>query len=153
MTDLNNVWQHPGETIRSFQKRFFEVQCQVRGVTEQTICEAARRGITNEALTDKLERKRPSHIEHLYDLMESYARVQDARILKKEEEYERAGSRHRDADKLEARKSRQREVYHITQEQREENTRVHSRDEGSSPGRDTRRHRATERLPGGKYYV
>ena len=146
-TNLNNVRQRPGETIRSFQKRFFEVQCQVRGVTEQTICEAARRGITNEALVDKLERKRPSRVEQLYDLMESYARVEDARISKKEEEHGRSGARHREADKPEVRKPRSREVYHVAQEEREESTRVRSRDEDTSPGRDTRRHHATEWHP------
>jgi hypothetical protein len=143
-TDLNNIRQRPGETIRSFQKHFFEVQCQVRGVTEQTICEAARRGITNEALADKLERKRPSRVEQLYDLMESYARVEDARISKKEEEHGRSGARHREADKLEVRKPRPREVYHVAQEDRGKNTRVHSRDEDSSPGRGTRHRHATE---------
>ena len=59
-----------------------------------------------------------------------------------------ASGRHRDANKLQVHKSCQHEVCHIKQEEREENICVCSRDEGSRPGHDTRRHHTTEGPPG-----
>jgi hypothetical protein len=77
----------------------------------------------------------------------SYPRAEDARILNKEEERGRNNSRRRDADKLKAHKSHQREAYLVKQAVMEENIRVSSKDEGSTPGRDTRRHRTTKGPP------
>ena len=75
--------------------------------------EDVHRGVTNGALENKLERKLLGRGGRLYNLMESYARVDDTRILKEEEGHRRSSTCHRDGDRLEARKSHRCEVCHI----------------------------------------
>ena len=71
------VKQAPDETLRSFFRRFAEVKCQVKGVNETTVINAATCGLQKGPLSERLACKPISTVAELFDKMEEYARAEE----------------------------------------------------------------------------
>lgn len=71
------VKQAPGETLRSFFRKFAEVKCQVGDVNETTVINAATCGLQKGPLSERLARKPISTVAELFDKMEEYARAEE----------------------------------------------------------------------------
>ena len=71
------VKQAPTETLRSFFKKFTEVKCQLKGVNETTIINAATCGLQKGPLSERLARKPVRTVTELFDKMEEYARAEE----------------------------------------------------------------------------
>ena len=64
------IKQAPNESLRSFFRKFAEVKCQVKGVNETTIINAATCGLRNGPLSERLARKPVCSVTDLFDKME-----------------------------------------------------------------------------------
>ena len=69
--------QAPGESLRSFFRKFAEVKCQVKGVNETTIINTATFGLRKGPLSERLARKPVRMVTELFDKMEEYARAEE----------------------------------------------------------------------------
>lgn len=67
------IVQSPHESIRDFQRRFTGIQCQIRSITDESVCSAARLAICIPALLAKLHRSPPSTTQKLYAIMRKYS--------------------------------------------------------------------------------
>ena len=78
--ELYALAQGPRETIRDFQKRFAGVQCQIRHITDESVCSAARLAVCNPALRAKLHRSPPSTTQGLYAIMRKYSLQEEGEV-------------------------------------------------------------------------
>ena len=83
--DLFAVKQQPSESLKNYMRRFVHVRCQAKGLSEDTIIDAAIQGIRGGLLAGKLTRKRPQSVEELFNKMEEYARSEMDHIRRKSE--------------------------------------------------------------------
>ena len=65
--------QQPTETLQSYMRRFIHIRCQAKGLSEDTIIDAAIQGIRGGLLTGKLK-KRPESVQELLNKMKEYSR-------------------------------------------------------------------------------
>lgn len=71
------IKQAPGESLRSFFKKFPEVKCQVKGVNEITIINAATCGLQRGHLSERLAYKPIHTATELFDKIEQYAQAKE----------------------------------------------------------------------------
>ena len=85
------MYQKPGETLRSFIRRFSEKRNSIPNITEVEVINAFINGIHNSDLRNKLNRKPPTRMGDMLNTAEQYADAEGGELWVKEDSNRRSG--------------------------------------------------------------
>jgi hypothetical protein len=92
--DLMGIRQRLGESTRVYIRRFSQARCQVQDITKASIIHAASACLLEGELTRRLARKEPRTFEHLFRIIDGYARGEEDTKRRQEiqAEYDKAAA-------------------------------------------------------------
>lgn len=71
------IRQRPGKSTRDYMRRFSQACCQVQDITEASVIKAALASLLKGELTRKIARKETRTIEHIFRIIDGYARGEE----------------------------------------------------------------------------